>query len=85
MVYFFYDQAPKYNRDKYHKRIQANKAVEEDKKYEGMKKADMNSSGYKKQMGSGGANFKPPLPATVVEDEKIMIKDYLLTVGIKKF
>ena len=91
MVYFFYDQAPKYNRDKYHKRIQAAKphnidkgegeitvglsskfqkdekyfeppnpaSVVEQKKYEGMKKDDMNSSGYKKQMGSGGAKKKP--------------------------
>jgi len=25
MVYFFYEQAPKYNRDKYHKRIQVKK------------------------------------------------------------
>lgn len=30
MVYFFYDQAPKYNRDKYHKRIQTQN-VQEDK------------------------------------------------------
>ena len=28
MVYFFYDQAPKYNRDKYHKRIVAEKKKE---------------------------------------------------------
>ena len=28
MVYFFYEQAPKYNRDKYHKRIQAKPAIE---------------------------------------------------------
>ena len=32
MVYFFYEQAPKYNRDKYHKRIQAkNPIVKEEK------------------------------------------------------
>jgi len=27
MVYFFYDQAPKYNRDKYHKRIKIDKPI----------------------------------------------------------
>jgi len=34
MVYFFYEQAPKYNRDKYHKRI---KSVDPDKKNETIK------------------------------------------------
>lgn len=70
MVYFFYDSAPKYNRDKYHKRIQPNKAVEKKKKFEGMKKDNMNSSGYTKQMGSAGANYKPPLPESIVEEKK---------------
>ena len=155
MVYFFYEQAPKYNRDKYHKRIQAKlpivkddnqifgkgynegeqppfnsskyfeppnpvsvveekeppdqvyskkgwkygkqanskdyresmkakglelkydppnpASVLEEKHYEGMKNEDYNSVGFKKQMGSAGANFEPSLPGSVFDSQKVFI------------
>ena len=58
MVYFFYDQAPKYNRDKYHKRIQAKKEhnIEKECVY-----------GNTSKMGTMN-NFDPPNPASVVEE-----------------
>ena len=59
MVYFFYEQAPKYNRDKYHKRIQEKK--------EHNKKADI-VYGNTSKMGPIN-NFEPPNPASVVEEK----------------
>ena len=61
MVYFFYEQAPKYNRDKYHKRIQA-------KKEHNIEKEDI-TMGKTSKMGTMN-NFEPPNPASVVEEEK---------------
>lgn len=64
MVYFFYEQAPKYNRDKYHKRIQAkNPIVKEEgaifgKGYEKGKEPPFCKSKF----------FEPPNPASVVEE-----------------
>ena len=61
MVYFFYEQAPKYNRDKYHKRIQAVPKFEED---------DKNVYGNNKKENTQGTNsFDPPNPASVVEED----------------
>jgi len=65
MMYFFYDQAPKYNRDKYHKRIQQAKIDKTDGK---------NEHGFEKNIESGlsrehKTNFEPPNPASVVEEE----------------
>ena len=60
MVYFFYEQAPKYNRDKYHKRIQAKKEhniVIEDSVYG-------NSSKHRKSE----ICFEPTNPVSVLED-----------------
>ena len=61
MVYFFYDQAPMYNRDKYHKRIQAKPKVE---------KSDTAIFGTepicKVNFGTGKF-FEPPNPASVIE------------------
>ncbi len=65
MVYFFYEQAPKYNRDKYHKRIQAkNPIVKEEgaifgKGYEKGKEPPFCKSKF----------FEPPNPASVVEEK----------------
>jgi len=65
MVYFFYEQAPKYNRDKYHKRIQAkNPIVKEEgaifgKGYEKGKEPPFCKSIY----------FEPPNPASVLEEK----------------
>ena len=61
MVYFFYEQAPKYNRDKYHKRIEA-------KKEHNIEKEDI-TMGKTSKMGTMN-NFEPPNPASVVEEEK---------------
>tara|TARA_R110000782_G_scaffold7615_2_gene25397 strand:- start:3188 stop:4039 length:852 start_codon:yes stop_codon:yes gene_type:complete len=75
MVYFFYEQAPKYNRDKYHKRIQAkNPIVKEEKPNPAsVLEEKYNSSGYKKELVDGVKNFgtygfEPPNPASVVEE-----------------
>ncbi len=59
MVYFFYEQAPKYNRDKYHKRIAP------------QKKHDIELEcvyGNTSKMGKREHHFDPPNPASVLED-----------------
>tara|TARA_R110001632_G_C11255986_1_gene409377 strand:+ start:101 stop:982 length:882 start_codon:yes stop_codon:yes gene_type:complete len=68
MVYFFYEQAPKYNRDKYHKRIQPVKKqnIEKEEKDEfGWDKSVVKELGTK----YNGANFHPVQPASVVEED----------------
>jgi len=72
MVYFFYEQAPQYNRDKYHKRIQAkNPIVKEEgaifgKGYEKGKEPNFCS----------GKFFEPPNPLSVIsEAEREETKD----------
>lgn len=64
MVYFFYEQTPKYNRDKYHKRIQEAKIDKTDGK---------NEHGFEKNIESGlgrkhQTNFEPVQPGSVIED-----------------
>ena len=57
MIYFFYEQSPKYNRDKYHKRIAP------------QKKHDINAEcvyGNTSKMGPIN-NFNPPNPGSVIE------------------
>lgn len=75
MVYFFYEQAPKYNRDKYHKRIDKTptkaSVVKEDKDEFGWDKSVVKEKGTK----FNGSNFDPPNPASVVEEK--YTKDYL--------
>jgi DNA modification methylase len=66
MVYFFYEQAPKYNRDKYHKRIQQAKIDKTDGK---------NEFGFENTIDSKlnrqhKTNFDPPNPASVVEEDQ---------------
>ena len=89
MVYFFYEQAPKYNRDKYHKRIAG---VVPEKKKEKKEKKDVveektiysqeisgakNGHGYNaencKNFGTYG--FEPPNPASVVEEKDPRINE----------
>ena len=68
MVYFFYDKTPKYNRDKYHKRINSNAKVVKDEK-------GIVGVGYGEGVSHldkmGTKNFDPPNPASVVQE-----KDY---------
>ena len=71
MIYFFYEQAPKYNRDKYHKRIR----TIEPKQPPSVQEEKMDEFGWKasvvKEMGTqfAGANFDPPNPASVQEEK----------------
>ena len=60
MVYFFYEQAPKYNRDKYHKRIQSHK--------EPYVKSDEVGIGKTKKAEMNAKHFDPPNPASVLEE-----------------
>jgi len=64
MVYFFYEQAPKYNRDKYHKRIQEKTPIVKDDN-------QIFGKGYKKgtQLFKKKKYFDPPNPASVVEEK----------------
>jgi len=59
MVYFFYEQAPKYNRDKYHKRIAQ-------KKHDIIKECVY---GNTSKMEKPENHFEPPNPASIVEEE----------------
>jgi len=80
MVYFFYEQAPKYNRDKYHKRIKAKK---EQPNPASVLEQEYNSSGYKKELVEGVKNFgtygfEPPNPASVLDEfgwDKSVVKE----------
>ena len=75
MVYFFYEQAPKYNRDKYHKRIVAEKkkeppnpaSVVEEKSVYGTDLKDLQDFEVK-DLGKNH-RFEPPNPASVVEED----------------
>jgi site-specific DNA-methyltransferase (adenine-specific) len=66
MVYFFYEQAPKYNRDKYHKRIHTS-VID--------KKGGKNEHGFENNIQSALGrkninNFDPPNPTSVVEEDE---------------
>jgi DNA modification methylase len=77
MVYFFYDQAPKYNRDKYHKRIKNTKEVEEEEKCVVEEEQEKCLYGFNKkdkqdyQVKDLGKNhnFEPPNPSSVLEEQ----------------
>ena len=60
MVYFFYEQAPKYNRDKYHKRINNHQ--------EPYVKSDEVGIGKTKKGEMNAKHFDPPNPASVLEE-----------------
>ena len=77
MVYFFYEQAPKYNRDKYHKRIQAKNPIVKEEKPKKKLRDKTNSTRAKEGkdiFGNNDTNVKPfnydpPNPASVVEEK----------------
>lgn len=68
MVYFFYEQAPKYNRDKYHKRIATkNETINN-------VKGNITNAGNPEgasnfNNGKNGKFFEPPNPASVLEEQ----------------
>ena len=66
MVYFFYEQAPKYNRDKYHKRINNQKIASSETSAGTKSNKFDNENKVRKQ-----TNFNPVQPASVVEDEPL--------------
>ena len=66
MVYFFYEQAPKYNRDKYHKRVNNVKHAKSETTQE--KKSDAVEN---KKVERKAANFEPPNPDSVIEETDI--------------
>jgi DNA modification methylase len=82
MVYFFYDQAPKYNRDKYHKRIKNTKEVEEEEKCVVEEEQEKCLYGFNKkdkqdyQVKDLGKNhnFEPPNPSSVLEENPLCYK-----------
>jgi hypothetical protein len=76
MVYFFYEQAPQYNRDKYHKRIQP-------KKEHNIEKEDLTMGTTHKMKDTMHKCFDPPNPASVVE-EKPLYKTSKYTENVKK-
>jgi len=65
MVYFFYEQAPKYNRDTYHKRIKSYPA----KKENGKDEFGNDNKGVGVKECGFASNFEPPNPASVVEEK----------------
>lgn len=71
MIYFFYDQAPKYNRDKYHKRIH------EKVKTLNNTKGNITNAGMPEgvQMFDKKKFFEPPNPVSVVEEKYTFEKD----------
>ena len=66
MVYFFYEQAPKYNRDKYHKRIKNVKHAQSETTKEKKSDNDENVKVERTQK-----NFEPVQPASVLEEKTI--------------
>ena len=77
MVYFFYDQAPKYNRDKYHKRIVAKPKVEAPTKLPLSVEEEKEDPWGCKNGGDKGSPFglkyEPPNPASVLEEKEVDI------------
>tara|TARA_R110000787_G_scaffold97430_4_gene201061 strand:- start:285 stop:1577 length:1293 start_codon:yes stop_codon:yes gene_type:complete len=68
MVYFFYEQSPKYNRDKYHKRINNVKHAKSETTQEKKSDAIENTKIERK-----AANFEPPNPDSVIEEKKVKL------------
>jgi len=93
MIYFFYEQAPKYNRDKYHKRINNVKHAKSDTKagtksdkfvatipLKERKKMGEQSGIYPKE-NMTFSNFEPPNPASIVEEPVSMFESTKVFVG----
>jgi DNA modification methylase len=71
MVYFFYEQAPKYNRDKYHKRINLAKID---------KSGGKNAHGFENNIEGASlftrgleTNFSPPNPVSILEENQVKV------------
>jgi len=64
MIYFFYEQTPKYNRDKYHKRI--NNVMLSKSDTTNVKKSDAIEN---KKIERKTANFEPVQPASIIEED----------------
>jgi DNA modification methylase len=90
MVYFFYEQAPKYNRDKYHKRINnvkhAKSETTKEKKSDAVENEKITiPSKQRDKLGEQAgiypkekmtfSNFEPPNPASVIEEK--YLKEYI--------
>lgn len=75
MVYFFYEQAPKYNRDKYHKRVKSFPAKLEN----GKDPWGNDNIGVSVKESGFGLNFVPPNPPSVIEEG-----DQIDQLGMKK-
>jgi len=85
MVYFFYENAPKYNRDKYHKRINnvkhAKSETTQEKKSDKEEKPKRKSIKDRKGLPTSSdlypkenqtsSNFEPPNPSSVIEETDI--------------
>jgi DNA modification methylase len=69
MVYFFYEQSPKYNRDKYHKRI-AVKNETINGAVGNITNAGNPEGASNFSNGKNGKFFEPPNPASVIEQKK---------------
>ena len=69
MVYFFYEQSPKYNRDKYHKRIM------QLPKKNILEKVETNEFGWDINKGNrhGTLYFEPINPASIFESSKVFL------------
>ena len=72
MVYFFYEQSPKYNRDKYHKRNNNVKHAQSETTKEKKSDNDENVKVERTQK-----NFEPVQPASVLEEEPKYTKAHL--------
>merc|ERR1711935_963170 len=78
MVYFFYEQAPKYNRDKYHKRIKAKLEMKKPSK----ERCEQLCTPIEKvgtEFGFGGdnCNFEPKNPNSILdENSPFLAKNY---------
>lgn len=76
MVYFFYEQSPKYNRDKYHKRINNDNHAKSEVYSNFKNKKEEGFNGYfkDKKITGLGANFEPVQPGSVLEEEGLCPK-----------
>jgi len=81
MVYFFYEQAPKYNRDKYHKRIETKEEHNPEPVIEEDEDPNVNEDGKSahgwdiKHMNKPRvASFEPVLPTAIFESTKFFGK-----------
>ena len=82
MIYFFYEEAPKYNRDKYHKKITPKSVIKEKKEKKEITKLNNPCDGKISKLNSIGIdltkhsayankpNYTPLLPASIFESKK---------------